>query len=69
MIETWLPPSREHWELINQLWQLFPLVRHLFQFYPVDTGKSNTQHKMAVYFSTMDDRLVPSRQNIKLVPL
>ena len=26
IVDSWLPPSREHWELITTLWQFFPLV-------------------------------------------
>lgn len=26
VIENWLPPSRENWELVSYLWQFFPLV-------------------------------------------
>lgn len=26
IIESWLPPSREHWELITWAFQFFPLV-------------------------------------------
>ncbi|MCJ1476624.1 hypothetical protein MMC13_005292 [Lambiella insularis] len=46
IIDTWLPPSREHWELLNWLWQFFPLVTlaqwgldYFFNFYP--QGKSS----------------------------
>ncbi|KAL8848117.1 MAG: hypothetical protein Q9221_006837 [Calogaya cf. arnoldii] len=37
VVQSWLPPSREHWELINYLWQFFPLftsVQWLVDFYP-----------------------------------
>lgn len=26
IIEGWLPPTREHWELIVYWWQFFPVV-------------------------------------------
>jgi hypothetical protein len=26
IVQNWLPPSRENWELITWLWQFFPLV-------------------------------------------
>lgn len=26
LIEGWLPPTREHWELIEYIWRFFPLV-------------------------------------------
>ncbi|KAL8694544.1 MAG: hypothetical protein Q9218_000800 [Villophora microphyllina] len=28
ILESWLPPSREHWELITFLWQFFPVTIH-----------------------------------------
>lgn len=31
VIQSWFPPSREHWELLNYLWQFFPLFT-LFQW-------------------------------------
>lgn len=27
IVQNWLPPSRENWELLCQVWQYFPLVR------------------------------------------
>jgi hypothetical protein len=27
LLETWCPPSREHWEFLVFLWQFFPIVR------------------------------------------
>lgn len=32
IIHNWLPPSRENWELVNSIWQLFPLVRRTWSF-------------------------------------
>ena len=26
IIQDWMPPSRENWELVTFLWQFFPLV-------------------------------------------
>ncbi|KAL9030006.1 MAG: hypothetical protein Q9196_001820 [Gyalolechia fulgens] len=46
VVGSWLPPSREHWELINHLWQFFPLIT-LFQWitdwYP--QGKTSTSSR------------------------
>ncbi|KAL8997843.1 MAG: hypothetical protein Q9188_006230 [Gyalolechia gomerana] len=47
ILETWLPPSREHWELMNYLWQFFPLLT-LFQWitdwYP--QGKTSASSRL-----------------------
>lgn len=29
LVQGWLPPSRENWELLVWAWQLFPVVRLL----------------------------------------
>ncbi len=29
IINSWLPPSREHWEMLNWAWQFFPLVSRM----------------------------------------
>ncbi|KZF25786.1 3-oxo-5-alpha-steroid 4-dehydrogenase [Xylona heveae TC161] len=37
VLENWLPPSRENWELVSYLWRFFPLVttiQWLVDFYP-----------------------------------
>lgn len=26
LIQSWMPPSREHWQLLSSIWQVFPLV-------------------------------------------
>jgi hypothetical protein len=26
IIDTWCPPSREHWQLVTFLWQFFPMA-------------------------------------------
>ena len=36
IIESWVPPSREHWELLTWLWQFFPLVYQQQCLVPID---------------------------------
>ncbi|KAI4207193.1 MAG: hypothetical protein LQ346_000687 [Caloplaca aetnensis] len=47
IVESWLPPSREHWELITYLWQFFPILT-LFQWatdwYP--QGKTSASSRL-----------------------
>ena len=31
LIQSWLPPSREHWQLLQSIWQFFPIVCCLFR--------------------------------------
>lgn len=26
LIESWMPPSREHWDLLLRIWHFYPLV-------------------------------------------
>jgi len=49
LIEGWLPPSRENWELINWLWQLFPLftlLQWVTDFYP--QGKTSITSRLNI---------------------
>ncbi|MCJ1308353.1 hypothetical protein MMC25_002006 [Agyrium rufum] len=46
LLPNWLPPTRENWELLNTLWQFFPLVTVLqwaTDFWP--GGKTSIQSK------------------------
>lgn len=46
IIHNWLPPSRENWELVNSIWQLFPLftaVQWFIDWYP--QGKTSTDSR------------------------
>lgn len=46
LVQGWLPPSRENWELISYCWQFFPLLtaaQWLTDFYPA--GKSSTDSR------------------------
>ncbi|KAL1641154.1 hypothetical protein SLS58_006262 [Diplodia intermedia] len=46
IIQNWLPPSRENWELIQSVWQLFPLfaaVQWFVDWYP--QGKTSTDSR------------------------
>lgn len=64
LINSWLPPSREHWELITWLWQFFPLVRAP---YSCILGKALTLdigHDIAMAIG-----LLSARQNIRGVSL
>jgi 3-oxo-5-alpha-steroid 4-dehydrogenase 1 len=49
LVENWMPPSHENWELITYAFQFFPLVT-IFQwindFYP--QGKSSIDSKLNV---------------------
>ena len=64
IIDSWLPPSREHWELVNYSWQFFPVVcrdpHRSSSVYPVCSRSS------AVDSHTMDDGLVSTRENFGL---
>ncbi|KAL9126964.1 MAG: hypothetical protein Q9217_004070 [Psora testacea] len=49
ILETWCPPSREHWELITFLWQFFPVLtifQWLQSWYPA--GKTSTDSRLNV---------------------
>ncbi|KAI7237709.1 3-oxo-5-alpha-steroid 4-dehydrogenase [Hortaea werneckii] len=49
LVDTWYPPSREHWELLNYAWQFFPLftaAQWLTTFYP--SGKTSIDSKLNV---------------------
>ncbi|EKG21483.1 SWR1-complex protein 4 [Macrophomina phaseolina MS6] len=46
IIQNWLPPSRENWELINSIWQLFPVltaIQWTIDWYP--QGKTSTDSR------------------------
>ncbi|WPH01173.1 Hypothetical protein R9X50_00400900 [Acrodontium crateriforme] len=46
LIESWYPPSREHWELIAYVWQFFPVftaAQYFTDFYP--QGKTSIDSK------------------------
>ncbi|KAK0654583.1 Uncharacterized protein DIS24_g5037 [Lasiodiplodia hormozganensis] len=46
IVQNWLPPSRENWELISSVWQLFPLfaaVQWFIDWYP--QGKTSTDSR------------------------
>ncbi|KAL0263362.1 hypothetical protein SLS55_002342 [Diplodia seriata] len=46
IIQNWLPPTRENWELIQSVWQLFPLfaaVQWFVDWYP--QGKTSTDSR------------------------
>ena len=58
IIESWVPPSREHWELITFLWQFFPLV------YATVDMKSKRAHSDPDHLVSMVDRLVSPRENV-----
>ncbi|KAF2002757.1 3-oxo-5-alpha-steroid 4-dehydrogenase [Amniculicola lignicola CBS 123094] len=49
IIENWLPPSRENWNLLCTVWQYFPLVtaiQWLVDWYPM--GKTSTESRFNI---------------------
>ncbi|KAF2100844.1 3-oxo-5-alpha-steroid 4-dehydrogenase [Rhizodiscina lignyota] len=49
IIQNWLPPSRENWELIFTVWQLFPVVtvvQWVTTFYPM--GKTSIESRFNI---------------------
>ncbi|KAI9793522.1 MAG: hypothetical protein M1816_007955 [Peltula sp. TS41687] len=49
LIQNWLPPSRENWELLTGLWKFFPLVtviQWLTKFYP--QGKTSIESRLNI---------------------
>nr|XP_023907933.1 uncharacterized protein C9.08c-like [Quercus suber] len=49
LVEGWLPPNRENWELIVHLWQFFPLftaIQWVTNFYP--QGKTSIDSRFNV---------------------
>ena len=49
LIQNWLPPSRENWEIISWLWQFFPLftiIQWLTDFYP--QGKTSISSRFNI---------------------
>ena len=59
LVDTWYPPSREHWELLNYAWQFFPLVRSTKR--PILPVPKLTL--TIVHCRTMAHDLLPLRQN------
>ncbi|KAI9815092.1 MAG: hypothetical protein M1827_002935 [Pycnora praestabilis] len=49
VIEGWMPPSREHWEMISFLWQFFPVItflQYVVDFYP--QGKTSIDSRFNI---------------------
>ncbi|KAF2707020.1 3-oxo-5-alpha-steroid 4-dehydrogenase-like protein [Pleomassaria siparia CBS 279.74] len=49
IVQNWMPPSRENWELISYYWQFFPIltgVQWLIDWYP--QGKTSTESRFNI---------------------
>lgn len=62
IIESWMPPSREHWDLILWLWQLYPIVR--FKALSSFTWLLTVVSILIVSIFSMASDLVPHGQNL-----
>lgn len=62
IIESWMPPSREHWDLLLWLWQLYPIVR--FQALGHSNWLLTLVSIVIVSISSMASDLVPHGQNL-----
>ena len=67
IVETWCPPSREHWELLIFLWQFFPFVcPHILTG---KTGQSFTNSGYTVHTLPMAILLLSYGQDLHRVSL
>lgn len=67
IVENWLPPSKENWELINFAWQFFPIVRSTMSACArreILLPEKAVLTRRAVYRFTMGHRVVPDGQDL-----